>query len=210
MGSFTYGQLQSRVISGRFKQAQATDVGDAINDAYLSVWGLEEWTFRYAQQAVTVTADSDTVSDLPAQLGPVLGLWRSNGDRLVYVPPIRFNNLTFGDTGTGIPEYFTVINGSLLVGPTSSETDSSYRLLHERRAAVLANSDDTNLLPAGRDLILVHWAREIMLAAENDPTAEFSRELKEQALDSLRRDYLEDQRGEPAQWGAYEPGGHYL
>ena len=128
----TFKQIQDQAIR-RFKPSLRDDLKAWILDFYGLVWGLEEWNFRYSTAAVTVTAGSADVTNLPSDLGMVIGLVNANGDELDEIG-IReyYRTYTGTNPGSAAPEAFCVINGTIKVGPVSNETSSSYRLLYER------------------------------------------------------------------------------
>jgi hypothetical protein len=128
----TFKQIQDQAIK-RFKSSLRPDLKTWILDFYSTVWALEEWSFRYAAAAVTVTAGSANVTNLPADLGMPIGLVNANGDDLDEIG-IReyYRRYTGTDSSTSTPEAFCVIGNTIKVGPVSNESSSSYQLLYER------------------------------------------------------------------------------
>lgn len=203
--------IQNEVMSDRFRGDQRDRVKLWINSAYADIWTMEEWTFRFAEDQVTVTTSSTAVTDLPTDLGAVMGMWNSEGDRISYITPGEWSDLYYGETSTGKPEFYTINPaGTLVVGPISNETDTGYKIRYEKLRVDLDGPQDVPLLPSSSHFVLVHAACEIGLAMENDyPTADIQRGMKEDKLAGMRSQYLEVQRGEFEQWGSFDPETEY-
>ncbi len=197
-------QLQDAVMSDRFDESQRGDVKNWINSAYWQIWVAEEWEFRYATKSVTVTSGSQTVTALPTDLGPTRSLSRSDGQKLVSLPLVEFERLYFNNDNpeTGAPEAYTVLDGSMLVGPTSNVTATDYLLVYEREYTALSLDGDTPLTPQGADFALVFGAAQIGLKIQNDFTWQFFAQDFQAQLDALRRGYLADRRDSYPQFAA--------
>jgi hypothetical protein len=174
-----------------------------INLAYAKLWTMDDWTFRVATGFPTVTAGSSAVGSIPTDFGASLGFWRADGTQLNYLKPRQFNNRWLGNTGTGLPEDFTVINGALTVGPASSQT-ATYSLLYERTAVDLVEDDDVPLLPGPYHYLLVHGATITGLVEEQDFTYQFHAGEWSAGIQAMQFEYLDDQRGQPAQFGSWD------
>lgn len=193
----TFLELQTDVMGDRFVESQRGDVMRWINSTYWRVWTMEEWTFRYATQNVTVTTGSKTVSSLPANLGPIRAFQRGDGTPLTFMEPADFDR-AYNDprvTYTTLPEAYTVINGVVSVGPASSETASDYLLEHEKEYTKLVNDEDVPLLPEGcLSDILVAGPTALGQKEQNDFTWQFLFQTFQDGLDALRRGYLTSAR----------------
>ena len=213
----TFSELQSAVLSGAFNETQRSSVKDWLNYAAGQLWNLESWTFRLAEDAVSVTTDSTAVTGLPTDLGIPTGLWNSDGDPLLYVTPTVWNSSYYGATGTGLPEVWTIVDGAIRVGPISNETATDYRLAYERAfghyqtgtttftAGNMSEDGDTPVFPTETHYTLVWWARMLGKAARSDSTAQIDSQLRDEGIEFMRRNYLAGQRAGGEQWGAFDP-----
>lgn len=190
-------QLQTAVMGTRFDESQRGDVQTWINATYWRAWTLEEWIFRYATESVTVTAGSKNVTGLTADVAIVRSFQRGDGDDITALEPTDFQRLynTPRAPYTGLPEAYTIINGSVFVGPASSETSTDYLIVYEKEYTALANDGDTPMLPAGcHEDVLVFGAIARGLKTENDFTWQFFQQTADDGIDTLRRGYLTNQR----------------
>jgi hypothetical protein len=197
----TFSDLVGEVRSLRFDSSMDASIKQWINQAYATVWNADEWTFKYATSAVTVTTGSTQVSGLPADFGIALGLWRADGYPLRWMTPKDYDNLYYGALDTGAPTFFTIINGSIFVGPTSNETSASYNLLYEKRLTPLTADADEPAIPAQHHYLLVTGALSLGLALVNDFTYQFMEGKFQEGIQDMRKEWLNDQRGDVAQWG---------
>lgn len=197
----TFAQICSEVQSIRFDAGQSDSIKRWVNQRYAALWGAEEWTFKYAKANVTATTGTNTITNLPTDFGIATGLWRADGFPLRYMPPKAYENLYQGATDTGAPEFYTVINGSIYLGPTSNETSSSYLVLYEKRLTALVNDSDTPAIPAERHYLLVIGALALGLALYNDFTYQFIEQEWQQGIAEMKQEWLVDQRGDVTQWG---------
>lgn len=200
-------EIQNELLADHFKPAQRDRVKLWINDVYGWVWALEPgWTFRYAEDTVTVTANTSAVSGLPTDLGPVTLLLDSNGNELEYLAPREFRRIFYGATETGTPVAFTIINGAISVGPLPAETATDFLLQYEKLRTDLVENDEEPLIPSEFHYpILVHGATEIGLVRQKNPLAMMERVLRDDGVVAMRRQYLTDQRVRNAQWGGFDP-----
>lgn len=196
MAGLTFKEIQDAVKSDRFREAQRGDIKKWINFRYWWLWHLEEWTFRYATDDVTVTAGSDTVTGVAADFLVAHSLQRYDGTPLQYMGPAAFQRAYYDTTNTqsGTPEAYTVIDGTILVGPKSNETSTAYRLLYEREYTDLVNDNDVPALPNGAHFGLVHGGAAEGLKLQNDPTWQAFEQDFNSVITILRRGYLKDQR----------------
>lgn len=181
----------------RFDESQRGDVQTWINATYWRAWTLEEWTFRYATDAVTVTAGSTAVSGLAADVAIVRSFQRGDGESIDSMEPTDFQRL-YNDprvTVTGLPEAYTIINGSVFVGPASSETATDYLIVYEKEYTALSADIDIPALPTGcHEDVLVFGAIARGLKTENDFTWQFFQQTADDGIDTLRRGYLQNRR----------------
>lgn len=199
--SMTFAQIVSEVQALRFNAQQTSSIQRWVNDRYAALWAADEWIFKYGKANVTATAGSNLISDLPSDFGVSLGLWRADGYPLRWVPPRDFESLYQGSTDTAGPQFFTVINQAVIVGPTSNETSSNYLLLYEKRMTPLVADGDIPAIPPQHHYLLVVGALAMGLMLLNDFTFQFVEGQWQQGIEEMRREWLVDQRGEVAQWG---------
>jgi hypothetical protein len=206
----TFLQLQNAVMSDRFDEPQRGDVKTWLNSAYWQLWTLEEWTFRYRTTNVTVTVGSKNVTGAPSNLGVIRSFSRRDGELITPLTQTEYERLYYDQTQTwtGYPCHYTVINGSVLVGPASSETASDYLIVDERAYTSLANDGDTAAIPEGSELALVFKASATGLKLQNDYTWQFHEQDYQEQLDALRRGYLVDRRDQNASYAADPLGGY--
>lgn len=196
MAGLTFKDIQDAVKSDRFDEEQRGDIKKWINFRYWWLWHLEEWTFRYATGLVTVTAGSNVVTGLPSDFLVALSLQRADGAPLQYMGPASFQRGFYDTTTvqTGKPEAYTVIGGTIYVGPTSNETSSAYKLVYEREFTELVGDNDVPALPSGAHFGLVHGGAAEGLKLQNDPTWQAFETDFNSVITILRRGYLVDQR----------------
>lgn len=199
--AMSFSDLVTEVETIRFSAAQSTQIQRWINDRYAALWNSEEWIFKYATDAVTVTTGSSAVSGLASDVGIPIGFWRADGYPLHYLPPRDFFNIYAGATDTGAPAYYTMLNQAITVGPISNETSATYTLAYQKRLTALVADSDTPAIPAEHHYLLVYGALYTGLALYNDFTFQFSKELWDQGIAEMKREWLVDQRGEATVWG---------
>lgn len=199
--AMTLQDLIAEVQSLRFTNGDSTQITRWINDRYAALWNADEWTFKYAKQNVTAIAGSNMLTGIPSDFGISLGLWRSDGFPLRWMPPKAYENIYQGATDTAAPQFFTVIDQTIYLGPTSNETASDYLLLYQRRLTPLVNSTDTPAIPSEHHYLLVTGALSLGLMLNNDFTFQFLQSGWQQGIEEMRREWLNDQRGDVAQWG---------
>jgi hypothetical protein len=136
----TFLQIVNSVLSDRFDESLREDAKNWVNHRLGWIWDLEPWTFRDGTANVTVTAGSQAVTNAPTDLGPIRAMLRSDGTRLRALQPDEFFSSYYNNTAisTAQPEAYTVVNGSIFVGPTSSETKTDYRLVYVKRVTLLS------------------------------------------------------------------------
>lgn len=197
----TFSDICSEVQSLRFSSAQSASIQRWVNDRYAALWNADEWIFKYNKANVTATTGSNLISNLPDNFGIALGLWRADGYPLRWVPPRDFENLYQGSTDTAAPMFFTVIDQSIILGPTSNESSDSYLLLYEKRLTPLVADADVPAIPSQHHYLLVVGALYLGLMLMNDFTFQFVEQQWQQGIAEMRLEWLNDQRGEVSQWG---------
>lgn len=197
----TFKNIQDAVISDRFDETQRADVKNWINAVYGTILTAEDWTFLVTKSLVTVTAGSSTVTNLPTNLGVVLRLSRADGGALNFLSPQQFADAYYGETATGIPADYTVVNGVVSVGPISSETSALYQLEHEKEGTALSADADLPILPALSHMVLVFGAAIMGLQLSADPSWQGLQPQYDGLYQGLRRRYLASQRDGGRQLG---------
>ncbi len=197
----TFKEIQDAVLSDRFDESQRGDAKHWVNHRYAWIWALEEWNFQYGTDDVTVTSGSQAVTGVTSDLAAVLTLQRSDGTPLVPLSPADFYGHYYGSTQTGSPEAFTVVNGAVMVGPTSNETATTYRLVYEKEPTLLVADNDVPAIPAGFHFALVHGGAAEGLKLQNDPTFQAFEQDFQASITAMRRKYLSNVRGTHEQFG---------
>lgn len=131
----TFKGIQDAVLE-RFSEDKRSSAKEWINFVYGQIWGLEEWTFKSATALVTVTAGSQVVSNLPADIGIPHLLQNSQGTPLAFIDWREFQLRYYGWQGSQLAYEWTIqgegVGAQVFVGPPSNETSSTYQLLYER------------------------------------------------------------------------------
>lgn len=196
-----FKDLQDAVMSDRFREAQRGDIKTWINSRLGMLWDSADWTFKHAKTTVTVTAGENVVSGLPTDFGTVRALRRSDGTRLHYLDPDDFDDAYFGQTDTGLPYHFTVVNSAISVGPISSETNTGYGLFYNKAVTVLVDDNDTPNIPVDCHEAIVFGAAVEGLILQNDFTWQGMEQLWSAELQTMKEAYLIDHFGDAAQFG---------
>lgn len=211
----TFLELQAALSTypgARFKTTQAIAYKHWLNTRAAELWGLEDWTFRKAKAALSVTASSETATS-PSDLGIVLGLWDSYGDQLTYTRPSDFLDQHIGNTAAGTPSIYTVVNKTIYLDPTPSATSATWTIYYDRSychknlagayvAGDMSLDTDTPALPDELHYLLVHGATSMGSVEMNDFTYQFAEQSWQSGIESARRNYLVDVRGASQQWGS--------
>lgn len=202
----TFGDILTAVLADGIDPTRRGDAKNWVNNRYTWLCDLEEWSFLKATTSVTVTSGSTVVTGLPANLGPVIGILDQYGNTLEAVR----DNETFYQRYTGLaasvgqPEAFTVIGGSVLVGPASNYT-GSFQLLYEQVATLLVNDTDVPIIPAGYHMALVKGAKAEGFRITNVPLADQLDAEFRGDIDAMRSKYLTPIRDKQRQVPAYRP-----
>lgn len=210
----TFLELQqelSTVPGARFKSSQSSSYSRWLNSRAAELWGLEDWTFRKAYETFSVVSGDDTPT-MPTTLGIVLGIWNDLGDQLAYVDMDVFAPEHYTGAPSGTPEIYTVVNKTVYLHPTpaASATYNCYfdrAHCHKSAGGAFVVGDmslatDTPALPDELHYLLIHGATAMGSINMNDFTYQFAEQGWQSGIASMKRNYLSDVRGEPAQWGA--------
>jgi hypothetical protein len=206
MSSMTFVQIQNAVLADSFAEAKRADAKNWINFRHAWLWDLEQWTFRKKTAAITLTANSQVASAMPADFRHAIVLYNSQGDPL---QPIRderefYNryNANLQNQGAS-PKAYTVQAGQILLGPQGDGT--SGLLIYEASRPSLVNDNDTTGLPDGYDVALVHGGKAEGFKLATIPLWQGFDDDFTAAANALRRNYLTEMRGQVGQMGAFKP-----
>lgn len=203
----TFKNIVDAILSDRFPENQRGNAQNWVNHRYWWLWSLEEWPFKKATDAVTISSGSQIVTGLPTDLKTVFALYGPNGP----LERIRDHNDFFErylgtPAPTGAPEAFTTFGTSVLVGPTPNVSSTTYTLLYEKEATLMAADSDQPAFPAGSHFALVHGGAAEGLKLQNDPTWQAFEQDFRDTITILRESYMPTIGGSGYQVPAYRPG----
>lgn len=198
-------ELQNATLQDSFTESRRADVKNWLNARYTWMWDYADWTFADATANVTVTAGSREVTLEPADLGVVYDLFRADSEPLeaITYDEYALNYLGTGNTSSGLPEAYTVLGTSILVGPTSSETNAGYLLSYQKIATLLSADGDTPAIPAGYHMALVAGAKGLGFKMTNVPLSQVFDAEYQAAIQAMSRKYLENNKPRGRQTPAY-------
>lgn len=202
----TFKQLQDATLADGFAEARRADAKNWINFRLTWLWDVDDWTFTRGSAAVSVTANSQAVGNLPADFAVAYGLWRFDGAPLKPILDywdFAANYIGTTNNATGIPEAYTVLGSSILVGPTSSETNANYLLAYQKAPTLLVADGDIPGIPAGYHMALVHGAKAEGFKLTNVPlAAQFDADFQA-AITAMQSKYRTNNKPRVAQSPAY-------
>lgn len=195
-----FSDLYGEVINLRFNSTYIPQAKSWVNLRYTMAWNQNEWTFRYAPANPTVTAGSNVLTGIPTALQRVSYLWDQNGAPVAYLSPQEFFKTFWNPSAplVGNPEYYTVINGTVYLGPTpvsSYSGASGWQLVYEQKCVPMVNDTDVPLLPVEYHYLLVHGALATGLTLVNDFTYAQQEEMWQEGLQNMSQAYTSDYGG---------------
>jgi hypothetical protein len=197
----TFGEILDAVLLDRFETTHRPRARRAVNNRYAHLWAVEDWTFKYATVNPTTAAGDNTLNGLPDDFGIPVYIWdETGGVELPYLDQRDFYRL-YLPALSGTPEAWTVLNETVLLGPTPTAA-ATWTCYYRRRLTLLDDENDRPQLPPEFHMALVHGGRAELKAHVNDPTRSDDEQLWQLDLDAMRRDYLADVEGQPSEWGA--------
>ena len=192
-----FSDLYNEVITIRFNNNFVSQAKNWVNLRYAEVWNANEWTFRYTTANPTVTGGTQTLGGLPTAVQRVSYLYDDQGSPLSYLTPMEFFK-TFYPSSTQSAQqasYYTVVNGTVYLGPTPSASSSSYLLVYEQKVTPMVNDTDIPAIPVEYHYMLVHGALATGLALQNDFTYAQQEEMFQEMLQSMTNAYTSDYGG---------------
>lgn len=205
----TFKEIVDQVLLESFDESDRMYAKGWVNARLGYIWDMDEWSFTKGHATVAVTANSGTVTGLPADFGIATSLQRYDGSHLRgYEEWGEFADLYLGSANaqTGIPAAFTVQGGVITVGPVSNETNAAYILGYEKAPTVLVNDSDIPAIPQQYHLALVHGGKAEGLTLRSVLLADPFEHMFDQAIQRMARKYLTEVRGAVHQTPAYRPG----
>jgi hypothetical protein len=193
------GELLDQILLDRFETEHRPRALLALNNRYAQLWGIEDWTWRFAKVPVSVSVGVSFVGGLPNDFGVPLYFWDPDGKELSYLDTSYFQS-AYATSTPGTPAAWTVIDQQIYLGPTPDTSSSAYQTYYRRRLIQLTDETQIPDFPQEFQLALVHGARAELLAFYNDPTAPVMDAEFQKDIEALRREYLSDATGEPAMW----------
>lgn len=205
-----YVDIQNAVLADAFSEGKRAKAKTWINARHAWIWDLHEWTFRFGTATVTFTSGSQTVASLPSDFRHAVALYDTNGSPIT---PVRDRRQFFDGynanllNGSGVPRAYTVIGGTMLVGPAGD--GSSGLMVYEKSKPTLVNDSDLTGLPDGYDLALVHGAKAEGFKLANIPLWQGFDEDFTAYIHAMEANYLNEIQGAAGQMGYWRPGqGH--
>jgi hypothetical protein len=194
----TFGQILDDVLGNplRFEADMRPRAGRAVNARYAHLWGLEDWTFRFAY--TDLTSSGNVVSPAAADFGTPLYLWGPEGSQLLYLGAEEFHN-NYDPAALGTAEAWAVVSGQIFLGPTPP-TGGTYRCYYRQRFSALVDESAYPLMPPEYHMTLVHGGRAELLAVSDDPTYQAMEAQFQQDIEAMKREYLIDVVGQPGMW----------
>lgn len=206
--SLTFKQIQDAVLSDGFDETKRADAKTWIQFRHSWLWDLDDWTFKYATATVTFTAGGQAVTDQPDDFHAAVALFDSTGELVTPVADFREFFASYNtnlQNGSGSPEAWTVIGGTLTVGPAGDGTQGI--LIYEKTKPALSADSDTTGLPDGYDLALVHGGKAEGFKLANVPLWQGFDDDFTAAAQTLRQNHLTAVKAASArQFGKYTPG----
>jgi hypothetical protein len=195
----TFGQILDDVLGNpdRFEAEMRGRAGRSVNIRYAHLWGLEDWTFRFAY--TDLTASGNVLSPTALDFGTPLYLWDPEGNQLLYLDTEEFAVNYPPGSSPGSAAAWTVIAGEILLGPTPV-SGGSYRCYYRRRLSQLVDEAEYPMIPPEYHLTLVHGGRAELLAVSDDPTYDHMERQFQQDIEAMKREYLIDAIGQPSMW----------
>ena len=207
----TFEQIQDSVIALRFHEGKRTEVKNWINTAYQKIWNEANWSFKKVRdQNFSITA-GDSTPTMPTDLSKVTQITDFNGSPLVYIPDWQYDEAFAGDTATGVPQYYTVIDRQVHLAPIPSG-NSTFKISYKRRLShvdpvsgvvggIMVEDGDQPIWAAEYDYVLVLEATIIGQQTEKDPNWRELQPQRDALLISMREDLTSDVSGQVLQWG---------
>lgn len=198
----TFKEIQDMAMADRFGETRRTDMKQWINYVGGLIWDADDWTFRTGTKTVQTDA-TGTITNLPADFGETKALFLSDGTRLTAMhDETDFYARYFGTAASvaaNQPEAYTVIGGSLLVGPFAAVT--GMLLIYQKDWTVLVADSDVPALPLETHVGLAMGASKWGLALKSDPSWLGLDSAIPEVMGTLRANYLTsvgDKRGRQA------------
>ena len=198
--------------NGRFDTTWDTIINQAINQRYAWIWAEHDnWTFRKTTASIGVQAGSQTTTGQPSDVSKVYAILNQYGDRLNPIEDIdEFHNRYYNSVNptTGPPEAFAVSGGTILVGPTSSETSSAYKIIYDKAFTPLAMDTDVPAIPSEHHMTIVDGASAVVYRMDSDYRWTEFEQAFQQGVSAIESDYLENTE-EIGQYGSWEQAQPY-
>lgn len=187
----TFQQIVDMVLAGSFDETKREHAKAWVNSRYGMLLDLETWSFMRSTDTVTVTAGSRVVTGLPDDFGIGMALLDDNGDPLIAVgDPSEFLVTYPSDTDQSTPEAWTQIGASVMVGPASDETNTSWTIVYERAHVDMTNDQSVPIVPTQYHLTIVHGAKAEGMRMLGIPLWQEHEEAWMAGIEAMRRKYL--------------------
>lgn len=202
----TFKQIVDAVLADGFDESKRSDAQGWVRFRHSWLWDLDDWAFKYGTATVTFTAGSQTLT-APADFHAAICMYDSLGGIVQPVADWRefFSSYNANlNNGTGTPEAWTVLGGTIMVGPAGDGSQGI--LVYEKTKPALSADTDTTGLPDDYDLALVHGGKAEGFKLANVPLWQGFDDDFTAAAQTLRQNYLTQVKAASSrQFGAYRP-----
>lgn len=142
----TFKNLQDEIIALRFDESRRAQVKNWITTAYAKIWDADDWFFKHVQKATLSATIGDATPTMPSDFAKAEALFDATGEQLAYLDPIVWRDSYENQTGTGLPDAYTVIDREIYLGPLPN-SNSTLTLSYVRRLVKIAAT--TGLVAVG-------------------------------------------------------------
>lgn len=203
--SLTFKTIVDDVLADAFAEAKRAQAQEWVRFRHAWLWDLADWSFKYGTCTPTFTANSQIASLGVTDFHASIVLYNAQGSPIKGIRDFRefFDKYnTLSATGTGTPEAYTIVNGSLFVGPKGD--GSTGLMVYEKSKPMLTADGDSTGLPDGYDLGLVHGgkAEGFKLSTVPEMAQSFDDDFSATAA-AMQRNWTNQVKEQGQQFGAY-------
>jgi hypothetical protein len=200
-----FGEILDAVLQDGLDPDRRASAEEWVRFRHAWIWGAANWTFKQATGSITFTANQQ-VAVAPSDLHAVFAIYDATGSPLRAIRDLRqfYDSYNTLSGASGQPEAYTVVDGTVVIGPEGDGTTGL--IVYQKTRPALVNDTDATGLPDGFDLALVHGGKAEGFKMTNIPlAANFDADFTA-AVTALENDWLEAVKETGGQSGAYRPG----